>query len=314
MLSRRIRFCFIIFLLILIIVYKYQFKLNSFATHWTNDWSDCFYNKFRNIQLIIVFNFPLYSHIPLLHSLYGKAFPNMVFCGTDNNTVFKITKANVSKGYFGYECLTNVLQNRSANYSGYLVVSDDILLNFWNLINKDQGKIWEGPKTPITVGKFSKAKKWYWWKSRWGLTNCQKAINETKMYQLMSNTIERNRIINSFCHGGRADVFYLPQRFAAKFVILADIFRINDVFIEIAVPTILRILDSSLNFELLNGLYLPGRVGTYPVSNNKHLWIHYSIDLDFIHPLKLHYGSNSTTNILMLKYYIQKKIDKLVSC
>ena len=290
----------------------------------------CFKNRFQNILLVVVFNFPLYDHIPILYKLYGKVFPNMIFCGTEDSSNFTIIKSNIHKGYFSYACLATAMNNY-ANYTGYLMLNDDVLLNFWNLADLNIHKIWEGPKKPISVGEFHKPDLWYWWKSRWGLKNCRKALNETRKLLNVSETmlsqrgkryirklfinLQNNSHNESNCFGGRSDVVYIPRTYSPGFMLLSRIFRRHDVFVEIAIPTILRMLERSKNFLNISGIYLPGRVGTEPVTNSEHLWRNYDYEnLHFIHPVKLHYGKNSTTNYIVLRYFIQRKVDALVQC
>ena len=317
-----VKLCIFICLVVVVLIYNMNpWLLKQALTNWQEIWhGSCLNRRFKDILLIIVFNFPLYDHIPILQNLYNKAFPNMIFCGTETSGKYNIQKARLYKGYFGYECLTNAI-SKSSNYTGYLVASDDVLVNFWNFIDKDTSLIWEGPGKPITIGTFSRPDHWYWWKSRWGLLNCVKSLNEIKKTGKYTNSpkMYENLVVNrigntTLCHRGRSDIYYLPRKHAKDFRTLAKIFRTYDVFIEIAIPTILRMLDSSSNFVRLAGIYLPGRVGTEPVVNSKHLWDNYTPDHDFIHPVKLHYGKNSTSNILVLKHYIQKKIDNLVNC
>lgn len=283
----------------------------------------CFKNRFENTLLIIIFNFGLYDHIPLLKKLYQTTFPNIVFCGPTISHNFSIVTADIYNGYFSYHCLPMIMRNYANydNYSGYLFMNDDVLLNFWNLPRLDANEIWEGPKKPISVSTFHRPDHWwYWWGSRWGLKNCIKTLNITRVSgknhgaEFFKTLRKNNKNSHEQCYGGRSDVFYIPRRFLHQFVYLAKMFRNNDVFLEIAVPTILRMLDNQRKFQHLKGVYLPGRAGTEPVVNSNYLWSVYNADLDFIHPVKLHYGENSTNNYLILENFIQQKVNKLVHC
>ena len=313
-------YCFrLCVLLVSVSVAVYLLTPNIDQLWWTQheDYS-CFNQTFKGVLLVIVFNYPHYSHIPLLKSLYNKAFPNMVFCGAANSSRFEVETVKLYKGYFGYDCLTRAIE-RSVNYTGYLVMSDDVLLNFWNLPREDVSRVWEGPRKPITVGVFEKARDWYWWKSRWGLQNCLKALNETNYREgggRLLRVLSSNDVVesNGGCHGGRSDIFYLPHKHANTFTRLAKIFRKHNVFIEIAVPTMLRMLEGASDIVRLEGVYLPGRAGSEPVMNSEHLWENYSPHIHFIHPIKLHYGLKSRENIFMLNHFIRKKIEKFVNC
>ena len=63
-------------------------------------------------------------------------------------------------------------------------------------------------------------------------------------------------------------------------------------------------LDSRISFERIRGIYLPGRVGSPPVSNSKYLWIHYNTSLWFIHPMKLNNGSDKDLNKALFNKWI----------
>ncbi len=271
----------------------------------------------------MAFNFPLYESIPILLSLYKGAFPNIYFCGTNSSTIYPVHKLPIYKGYFAYECISEAMFQHN-NYTGYLFLMDDVLLNFWTLQGLDTNRLWEGPKQPVKVGHYAPPTRWYWWRSRWGRVNCQKAFDEIVFMRdnpddiaiasdLLSN-LRQNGAGRFRCHRGRSDIFYIPKRLSNEFIILSSVFRKHEVFLEIAVPTIFRFLDKSANFELLDGHYLPGRVGQEPVTNPKYFWSLYSEAINFIHPLKLHYGKNSTMNFQILRGWVLKKVHELTSC
>ena len=296
--------------------------------------SNCFHHRFQDILLVIVFSYALYDHIPLLKSLYSKAFPNMLFCGPDRSTNHAVVKSHIHKGYYSYKCLSQAMKTRQ-KYRGYLMIMDDVLINFWNFKNYNLNQIWEGPEFPIAVGKFHRAGKWYWWGSRWGLRNCIKSLEDIKAnfsIELKSSTktstqdlfqnLLQNRNQNFQqpnttkygCFRGRSDVAYIPKRFVNTFIHLSETFSKYNVFLEIALPTILRMLDSSRNYLKMNGVYMPGRNGTAPVFDSKYVWAHYTDNLDFIHPVKLNYGNNSVSNLAVLEYLIKEKVNELTSC
>ena len=73
-------------------VYNEVTKCNSRELEGTkaacNEWKEanksvCPRNEFSDIVLVIVYNFPYYSSIPALTSLYKNAFPTIMFCGPE---------------------------------------------------------------------------------------------------------------------------------------------------------------------------------------------------------------------------------------
>lgn len=291
----------------------------------------CLKNHFKGVLLLVNFNEPFYENIPLLKSLYGDVFPNMVFYGTNASSIYQVNKVDTHKGYFSYIVIAHAMEHYE-NYTGYFLINDDALLNPWNLVRLDRNKIWEGPKWPITIGNFSKFEDWYWWRSRWGLENCASSLKElTEFYQnlhlnlvgisfmrtLHENTQQHNHSNNNRshnCHRGRSDVVYVPKRFLKEYIVFSELFHRHKVFLEIAFPTLLRMLDASDRFEKLDGIYLPGRVKTAPVSNSSFLWIKYNDQLDFIHPVKMNYGRNSETNHIILRTFFKRYMDVFTDC
>eukprot|EP00794_Sanderia_malayensis_P009062 gene9062-10030_t len=284
----------------------------------------CLRHKFQDILLVITFNFALYDSMPILLSLYQRAFPNIYICGPESSKQYPVNRLPIHKGYFAYECMEEAMF-KHRNYTGYFFLMDDVLLNFWTLVNLNTELLWEGPKQPVQVGRFKPPAQWYWWRSRWGKENCQMAFDEIAFMEedneddaIFVTEMLRNLRVNGAgryrCHRGRSDVFYVPKRFANGFSLLSSVFSKHEVFLEIAVPTIFRFLDRVEHFESLTGYYLPGRVGEEPVTDGRYLWTLYNEEINFIHPLKLHYGENSTMNFSILRNWIMNKVDALTNC
>ena len=307
------------------------FPCHLFKGELLHHGNKCLNHTFKDVLLVITFNFPLYQSMPLLFSMYSKAFPNIYVCGPsdskENNSSLAgdaINRLPIHKGYYAYECVSEAAA-RYKNYSGYLMLMDDVLLNFWTLRDFDFTRLWEGPKQPVEIGRFSPPSKWYWWQSRWGKNNCQRAFNEINQFfkdspetaimaKEMLSTLRRNGKGVSRCFRGRSDIFYVPRKHITRFSLLSSIFRKHEVFLEIAVPTIFRLLDKTENFEELQGYYLPGRVGEEPVKDGRYFWTLYNEELNFLHPLKLHYGANSTMSLALLENWFLAKAAEVTSC
>ncbi|KAK3697218.1 hypothetical protein QZH41_001297 [Actinostola sp. cb2023] len=289
----------------------------------------CVGKSFKDIVLVIVYNYPSYSSIPLLKHLYGGAFSTIVFCGPKPDVEdTAVEHVYHHKGYFAYMCLTRAMDKYPAEYTGfhgYLIISDDVMFNFWNFMNFDRRRIWEGPKVPIQYVGFRPSGKWYWWKSRWGMAQCQKAYNEIWSLRMALNvwsamnvtksleTLAKNGNGRRACYRGRSDVFYIPRRFSEMFQLLAHTFYKHNVFLEIAVPTILRMLDLEDNFEYIPGIYLPGRANDSFVKDSKHFRKIYSKDDYFVHPMKLNYA-DADMNKAFLETSVLNYIVRITNC
>ncbi|XP_032221566.2 probable glycosyltransferase STELLO2 isoform X2 [Nematostella vectensis] len=282
---------------------------------------------FSGIVLVIVYNHPLYSSIPLLRKLYSPAFKHIMFCGekgTSNRTEQSVDYLYIRKGFFAYACLARASEKYedTVGIDGYLLISDDVLLNYWNFVPFDRKRIWEGPKVPVTFNGTGVKKKWYFWDSSWGIQKCQKSYNEIiheARHREDSNsltfvkTLKSNGVGQAKCFRGRSDIFYIPRKFSAQFQKLAYIFYKHGVFLEIAVPTISRMLDLESNFVYIPGVYLPGRVNDTTVLGSNYFWQVYNKSLHFVHPLKLNYADGDM-NRALLNTWVMDHIETLTRC
>ena len=289
----------------------------------------CLKNEFSEVLLLITFNSPLYDHIPLLLNMYQGVFSNILFCGPKNSTsIYPIIDSITYKGYFSYdECAAQVMAIHP-NYTGYLTFSDDVLLNVWNLKSINLSKLWQGPEFPYKFGKFdvSSEDNWHFWKSPFGLQSCVKVLQKVSslntykhhINRLMesTNTYGKGLVMKSFdnytCYGERSDIFYIPQHMAKDFIELSHMFKNENVFLEIAVPTIIRLLATDI--VNLKGKYMPGDVGSDLVRRSDRLLLYYSLDLHFIHPFKFNYGEDSTAGLNFLRNNFTKMVNMSVLC
>ena len=117
-----------------------------------------------------------------------------------------------------------------------------------------------------------------------------------------------------YCSRGRSDIFYIPKRFAEAFQLMSSIFEKHKVFLEIAVPTICRLLDLVENFENVPGVYLPGRKKDPPVREGKYFWMAYNTSLGFLHPIKLNYKQDKEINHVLLERWIVQFSKSMTKC
>ena len=97
--------------------------------------------------------------------------------GTGNHTVDVL---DIQKGYFGYICMSREIK-KYPGYSGYFLICDDVILNYWTLVGLNRDKLWEGPQGELQFRELTEAEKrgeWSWWGSPWGRGECQNFLNE----------------------------------------------------------------------------------------------------------------------------------------
>jgi len=288
--------------------------------------SSCVKEAFKDFLLVIVYNYPFYDSIPHLEALYKPAFPHLLFCGPPHNTTRPgIVMVDIVKGFLGYECLDKIIREYPG-YEGYFYISDDVILKYWNFPEFDREKIWESSFLVSNPINEAPRTNWYWWNTQYGLNNCRRACENVAQMTLKERKLNGTRLLNNLlkngngklrCFGSRSDVLYIPQRHAKAFAILSKTFYKHKVFLEIAVPTINRLLEQNENIARLPGHYLPGRLADPRASDSRFFWYLYfsHSEYRFIHPFKLHReGLDSKFNLVMFKFVFIEKIKTLTNC
>ena len=293
--------------------------------------SSCLKNAFKGILLVIVYNYPHFDSVPLLTSLYKPAFPHLLFCGPPSNSSYQVMEVDIRRGILGYECLGRAIR-KHPGYQGYFYINDDVILNFWNFYYFNRNIIWESPFSFGSTGVYepTSATGWYWWVSPYGLLNCRRAYEEvanlshqwhTKGFNINNaiTTLYRNGNGSLRCYSGRSDVLYIPGKHATGFSVLSGEFYKHKVFLEIAIPTMLRLLDRKENIRQMDGYYIPGdvRKGDPRVTDSRHFWSFYFLKnkLWFIHPFKLHHADlDNKFNKVMLRYVLLEKSKAVALC
>ncbi|XP_014664227.1 PREDICTED: uncharacterized protein LOC106806714 isoform X2 [Priapulus caudatus] len=263
---------------------------------------------FDDILLIIIFNGYHTDTIPILEVMYRPSFPNILYCGEfrpeqDNRTFanikysfYAVPKMGLD-GYNSYECTIGAIR-MGYNVSGFLVIGDDVRLNIqqWTNLNRsalifDTMDVIDLPKvhcrfrTPNRCLLPSKA-----WLLAFYREELVKTFNHLKSSPTKSlerrcynNLVTENRGEYRF-NNELSDVYYIPRRLASDFATLASLFAEKGVFVEIAIPTLIRCLDKPANVQKAKYLYIVGRNRTKDA-----LWTHWEESLNYhsYHPYKL---------------------------
>ncbi len=236
----------------------------NFAQPWT---------KFEDILLIVVFNTPMYHSIPFVETLYRPFFPKIVYCGPGTPNYqskslrnlqlefysFGQNKNGHPVGAFHYACMVGVAsQNHSV--AGYLFTSDDLIFSISKVLPFNRNQTWYVRQTD-TINDWVVDPKF----SLWGFGPYKKQIHSllSKMSKYGKNSLigtcyNQLKQLNGApyrVNGGFSDLYYIPQRLAPKFTVLGTLFLKEDVFVEIAVPTIIQCTESLQNVVELVGEY-----------------------------------------------------------
>ena len=241
-----------------------------------------------------------------------------------------VTHLPINRGIFGYHCLAEAIRQHPGQ-EGYFYINDDVVLNYWNMASGrfDKDSIWRSNNQFGRIDvRQGATQPWYWWVSPYGLNNTKNALREIqklaaqfKMYRDMFDQYRNNGNGSFFAYSGRSDILYIPRKYSIGFQELSQIFYRNSVFLEIAIPTILRFLTNEVEIFQLSGHYIPGdvRKNDPRVVDARYFWSTYFANERtwFIHPFKLHHETDKNRELnlaLMERILIRKAIDFGETC
>eukprot|EP00795_Rhopilema_esculentum_P014152 gene14152-5153_t len=246
------------------------------------------------VLLSVNFNHPFYSVIPLLKEYYEPVFEKIIFCGPEKSSEFNVVVIEGSRGHYGYMCIAEAIK-KYPNYLGYLYVNDDMVVNWWTLVQKPRDRIWYGKDIINEAGANMDMPApccWHWWNDVGALENCRKAFDalnstsswkEKKHFEIYSNNTGGIRL----CVRAWSDFMYIPQRLAQSYLTFSESFYRYQVFLEVAVSTILLMLDAKNKIVNLDGAYLPDIYGDIDFSDGNIFADNYDTKRSFYHPVKL---------------------------
>lgn len=277
----------------------------------------------------MVYHYPFYQTLPFILSQYKDAFPHILVCGPKPSAEFEIFTVDMGPGgYYSYECIGRAIRVHPG-YRGYLYVNDDMVVNWWNFAKLDKEKIWKGAEIAVSVAHVINHRPirddWMWWKLESGLQSCERAFEKLSELSGSPSTTTRvnykNMLATHFLNGGNrtlclrtwSDFAYIPGRLSRNFEALSSIFYKNKVFLEIALPTSLSLLEDWRHWEDAKGVYLPDVVGFRDFFNIKNVWPSFSGDATFLHPVKF-FGNRGYHNRRIFKLRVLPYIEEYTSC
>ena len=275
-----------------------------------------------------------------LNEFYKSFFKTIVFCGPyitsikfdNDNDYFKynLLDCNTDQGYMHYRCMSALIDTNEKylnKTNGILLMSDDVLLKYWNLDLNKTNQIWY-----TQVPRFASLDlEWFytfalnemWIHTPYGrsaleytFNSIESVLNKSiqvdydtemvlidfiRLLKYNSNQTKSNRI-EKFSKEP-SDIFYIPQKLFHKFNVISKIFSYYNVFLEMAVPIILTgISENSKVNENLNGLYYwAGQL--FELEKDYFNIKHYG------HPFKLSINLNLDKRKLLCKYFIEDKLN-----
>jgi hypothetical protein len=233
---------------------------------------------FDDVLLIINFNHPFYDNIKFLKEIYAPFFKNIVFYGEEPHP--EVNVISHYQGWFVHRAIRDAMQ-KWPYFKGYICCQDDCLMNFWNYPRLDKDKIWL--HSYWTASLNMEIHPWVWWNGPFG------HVASVEAYKKLSNRaiecLEGNCGPQAFAYTW-ADFVYISGKYREEFIQVSECFDNPNVFIEIAIPTIVLCLEKYDDIEHLNP-YWGG--STYSIDPST-----YQTHYDWIHPLKLSNPDNQT--------------------
>ena len=294
--------------------------------------------KSSNITLLVTFNREVRPiNIITLKHFYGSYFNNIIFCGKDIINQLKDEIGSFKKfdsytfidldtvfGYYHYYCMTKAIEMNFVT-DGILLMSDDVLLKYWHLDKFDKNKIWypysikENCMHEVYKGN-PKLNSWMWWNTHMGIDAILKAWDFFNKAQNNLITIENENLnmINSYLnrldkinanksnytrvcvHG--SDFFYLNAGNFKTYHYISSLFRQFNIFLEIAVPTILAGIENETNIYLINGSY----TWSGQIDINSYDKLGY-----FAHPVKISQYYNTSNGKRFCDKFVKDKFNNL---
>jgi len=243
---------------------------------------------FEDVLLIINFNHPHYENIEFLKEIYSPYFKNIVFYGEKEHPEINVFKHNF--GWYVHKAIRDAMR-KWPYFKGYLCCQDDCFMNFWNFLKLDKNKIWfhQFWRAPLDAKNIG----WTWWTYPCGYEASKKAYK--KLPKTAIDILTKNCGESHFAYSW-ADFFYVPGQHSKKFIEISKCFANPEVFIEIAIPTILLSIEDKDRFEALHPLWT-GTINSIDLQN-------FDVNVDWVHPIKFTNSEN--------REFVRKVIDKCV--
>uniref|UniRef100_A0A1I7V430 Glycosyltransferase n=1 Tax=Caenorhabditis tropicalis TaxID=1561998 RepID=A0A1I7V430_9PELO len=253
--------------------------------------------------LIVVNNYPWEYGVGLIQRLYQPYFASIIFCGSwypdqiedeDNFTstihpvnYIHMNPAEMTRGYFGYHCLTLVKEMGLSNVEGYFFMADDTVFNLWQRIDYSRVHHLHG---------YVEEPSYDYYHNQFGLTAAKNIIesmknnNDPKLekaWKRFENGLKKYGFIKEngtaedemMAKNGKSisDFFYVPTSESDYYATLMRRFFEHDYFLELAVNIFLKSVNHQTSYYgiesylwhevrlLWDRLYSKNMVGMHPV-------------------------------------------------
>eukprot|EP00953_Heterococcus_sp_UTEX-ZZ885_P037468 19250-Heterococcus_DN1.PRE.3 len=221
------------------------------------------------LKILVVINFHWHiskgTHIFLLQKVLPLCLPagfSIVVIGphADNDVKGVLLNPWTYKGHFSGLSLA-LAHAKFPDYDGYLLQNDDFMMDYWNMDLKKlfgRQKLWgtfsmnpaeRSEKDLRTVAhNMANKKAWFWWKMYFASTKAAlTALHSSKYAHLIAPDSHLAQYSDGYV-SGRADGYYVPERYMRVYSDILQLFTEQHVFLEIAVPTAIGHMISAADY------------------------------------------------------------------
>jgi hypothetical protein len=204
---------------------------------------------FADVLLVVKLNPVRLLWLDLLLNFYGTGFPHIVFFSslrkgdTTSGKYLTIgawdTRVHMiddNYGFCDHETVAAAMRMWPGRFSGYLYLSDDVLLEFWKLVGNDKTLVWK-QKPTSHVARLQEAER-------------------SAMQELLEKLPQlRHRLdIRNPPFAATSGVYYVPSSTSDVFQRASTIFLRHRTYNEWGTPIVLQLLhDASVPFVVLHG-------------------------------------------------------------
>ncbi|KAG6557230.1 hypothetical protein Mapa_001157 [Marchantia paleacea] len=234
-------------------------------TRWRHFWG--------NIVLVLECLGPSDHTVFGWRMFYARLFKHVVIVGPEENLDLGVEKVT----WQSYNSFAGIF-DRYPNADGFLMIKDDVVLNYWNLLNANKKKLWNVHKVPVawqSIGFNDTGTEWF--HTDVTKQSVQKAIKSMppKFRQSYRKVRDDGHFVMS-----PSDLYYVPQSYVNDFITLITPINNAQLRPEVAIPLIFQAMDKPDNYDhaaLSSMLYFDERKQFDPAAL-------YRTDLDAVHP------------------------------
>tara|TARA_B100000683_G_C12436398_1_gene534056 strand:- start:283 stop:1200 length:918 start_codon:yes stop_codon:yes gene_type:complete len=258
---------------------------------------------FDETLLIVMFNHKKHikRNFALLKRMYGVRFPNMKYCSDtfiEESAIHaplynggETSRLSNPLGSLSYQCTLVAMERFPRQFSGYLSIADDVLLNMTRISELPLTEMWleSVDQRFSTRDMHAEGGRFALW-SRLEPGGAKSSLSVEQDPQLDARF--RNKLVDLGWFNAAADIYYFPESTRAIFLHLAPIFLRARVYFSNAVPTMMQLIqgESTVRKHVLRG------ISKWFYDKKRIQWQEYLPNLrnvDYYHPLKLsHLGDH----------------------